>query len=1299
MRRLYKASFLIMISLLLHFSAQAHKEIAATTASRFIENKGQWPKNVFFGARLSSGMIFIERNGITFKMYDAAAINAIYNNIHLHQPGSQEVSGHSFKIHWINSELPKAEGKNKQPDFVNYFLGNDSLQWGVHAAVYSDVLLHNIYPGIDVHYYEKDGHLKYDFIVHPNANPSLIRFEHQGVNSELSMGNIELSTAIGTVIEQAPYSFQAKKTTIASHYLKNDDATFGFYLATYDKTQLLTIDPVVVFASFSGSTSDNWGFSATYDNSGKLYAGGIVFGNGYPTSMGAFQTSAQSMIDMAITKFTASGGALLYSTYIGGSDTESPHSLVVSEQNELLIFGSTSSLDFPMSANAYDNTFNGGTLVVTDNIVKYSNGSDLFVSKLGVNGDLLIGSTYIGGSKNDGLNDEFNLSGLYFNYGDIFRGEIIVDPAGNSIIATTTSSIDFPIISGFQNSYAGGNHDGVVLKLNNNLSQLLWSTYIGGTTDDAVYSVQFDNNADLYVTGSTTSANFPTTPTTLYPSAIGSCDGFIAHIGANGQTLLQSTYIGTTLFDQSYFVQVDKSNNVFVLGQSKGNYPVTPLGAYNNANSKQFVHKLNSTLSSTVFSTVIGSGSSNIDLVPSAFLVNNCEDIYISSWGGKINSREKKVPGSTINMPLTADAFQSTTDGSDFYLAVLSPNATSLKYGTYFGGATTWEHVDGGTSRFDKKGNVYQAVCGGCGGISDFPTTVGAWSKTNQSTNCNIAVIKADVSSLTAIINGTVDTLVCKNEAITFINESKGGKTFEWDFGNGTKSTERSPTYTYPDTGFYNITLVVTDPNDCPPTDTTLMHLRVIPQVEVSVMPNDTICPGGSATLTASGASAYTWTPAATLNQSTGTIVQAKPTTQTTYKVSGNSVCNKDTAEITLHLFSLNHQISTIDSICPNVATAVSAGPGSSFQWSPAEAFTSTNSANTQIIISKSDTVFVDFTSSDGCAIHDSIVVKTIAPPSITLTQDTILCLGDSVQLKQNIIGNFTYRWTPSATLVAANVKEPIAFPSQETKYTSFVSNICNAVDSSTYLVRISKVQGSVSNDTTICSSDSLQLLASGGTDYWWTPSSTLSNTNTSNPLAFPTNKTTYTVHISNAHHCVDSMAIHINTIDKPSATYPTSKVLEYGQDFQISDEQKYSTSWWPSTYLSCDDCASPLVTLPDHNITYHYTLWDTEGCYLKDSVQIFVINKIYVPNAFTPNGDNMNDVFLFKSLSVDEFELQIFNRWGELLFTSNSIDHGWDGYYKGNLAQIDVYVWKVRYSRQHQNTHHEEIGRVSLIR
>ena len=591
-----------------------------------------------------------------------------------------------------------------------------------------------------------------------HANPAAIQLRYEGADALtlLPDGRLEIRTSVGVLRELAPQAWQAdaagRRQAVPCAYML-EGRTVRFQLGKYDHQRPLTIDPTVIFSSYTGATADNWGFTATYDAQGNMYSGGIVFGAGYPTTLGAYRTTFGGVVDIGIIKYnTATTGpaARVWATYVGGSQADFPHSMVVSSQGELVLLGTTGSADYPTTTTAYDRTFNGGSPLAVFSNANLPNGSDLVVTRLNSTGSALVGSTYLGGSDNDGLLQDRTLTPLNQNYGDTFRGDIQLDANGNIYLASNTSSGNFPVANGLGRTYQGGPSDVVVCKLNATASTLLWSSYLGGAGSDAAYSLQLGATGALYVSGGTSSANFPTTPGTLLPTPQGGVDAFVARISQSGTVLEKATYLGTPLYDQGYFVQLDNSGAVYVLGQTLGTYALTP-GRYLNPGSHQFIHKLDADLSVTGFSTVFGSGRNSIDISLTAFLVDQCNRIYVSGWGGSANTNNTNGNGNTFNLPVTTNAVQSTTDGNDFYLLQLAPDATRLDYATYFGRNGGGDHVDGGTSRFDPRGIVYQAVCA-CGSASGFPMPPGAgtYSATSGSLNCNNAAFKIDFETVNA---------------------------------------------------------------------------------------------------------------------------------------------------------------------------------------------------------------------------------------------------------------------------------------------------------------------------------------------------------------------------------------------------------------------------------------------------------------------------------------------------------------------------------------------------------------------
>ncbi|UOQ72622.1 DUF7948 domain-containing protein [Hymenobacter cellulosilyticus] len=714
----------------------------------FVENKGQWPARVQYLAELPSGRLFLEKTGFTYAFVDSKALD----QHHDHGAPAAKLPAHAYSMTFVNG--------NANPDMVaatatdeqrNYFLGNDSRKWAARVRGFRQVRYQNIYPGISTELYENaDGHLEYDFQVGAKAQPSQIRLRYNGAQHlSLHEGQLRIQTSVGTVVELAPRAWQQqgeKRVPVACEYVLQNNVV-SFRLGRYNHELPLIIDPTVLFSSFTGSTADNWGFTATYDPQGNMYSGGIVFGVGFPTVLGAYDTSFNGLADIAIFKYTTTNtgsASRAYATYLGGDSTEAPHSLVVNPAGELVIMGASSSRNYPTTAGAYDRSFNGGPRVNNVNGLRYINGCDIIVSKLSADGSRLTASTFLGGAGTDGL---VPTGPLTHNYGDQFRGDVIADGSGNVYIASVTGSGDFPIAStqAMQRTYRGGSSDAVVCKLSADLSSLQWSTYLGGQGADAAYSIQVGPTRDVYVSGGTSSTDFPTTPgahQSQHPTS--DVDGFVAHLSSTGTKMEQATYLGTGLYDQAYFIQLDAVSNVYVLGQTNGVYPVTP-GLYSTLRGNHFVQKFNPTLSQSLYSTRFGGGRSTTpNLSLTAFLVDDCERIYICGWGGTVNAGFSG--GGTSELVVTPNALQSGTDGSDFYLAQFSPGMKDLDYATFFGEAGgRGEHVDGGTSRFDKRGIVYQAVCGGCTGTSGFPTLpTGSFSSTNNSRNCNNAAFKID---------------------------------------------------------------------------------------------------------------------------------------------------------------------------------------------------------------------------------------------------------------------------------------------------------------------------------------------------------------------------------------------------------------------------------------------------------------------------------------------------------------------------------------------------------------------------
>jgi gliding motility-associated-like protein len=857
----------------------------------FVENKGQWDQKVKFKGLINNGAFFLEEKGFTVLKSDdedmlkvSEAFHGHYTNTasdhsHEHERASAKpkdetltVKSHAYKVQFVNAKTPTIVGDKPLNTANNYFIGNDPSKWASDCKIFQAVTYQNLYPGVDVRYYTNSGKMKYDIIVKEDADLSSIAMKYDGVD-RLSVQNEELvvSTSVGDMKELAPYAYQivngVKKDVVCR--FKVSGKLVQFNVQNYQKNAPLIIDPFLVFSTFTGSSADNWGYTATYGPDGTFYAGGIVFGQGFPVSTGAFQTNYQGGVsesnlsgyDIGIMKFNATGTTRVYATYIGGNGNDQPHSLVVDAQGNLVIAGRTNSGNYPTTGATFGP---GGDY-------------DIVITKLNANGNALIGSRKIGGSARDGVNIRPKYEGplgvetIRRNYGDDSRSEVILDGAGNILVASNTQSANFPATAGaFQPAFSGvanNRQDGVVIKTTPDVGSILFSSFLGGGGDDAAFVLAVHpQTGNIYVGGNTTSTDLPgNTAGAVYPTfQNGATDGFVTIINPAGTAIVKTTYIGTPGNDMLYGIQFDKFGYPYVMGTtSSNNWPISN-AAYSVPGGKQFIAKLQPDLSAYVYSTVFGTSiaSSSPNISPIAFLVDRCENVYVSGWGGEINSAAGSYPNSgTTALPVTSDAYQNKTDGSDFYFFVMERNATRQLYGTYFGQSSTnggGEHVDGGTSRFDRNGVIYQAMCANCGRTATFPTTPGVWAGTNGSPSCNLAAVKmsfdlAGISnSVRASINGVSrDTSGCVPLKVDFADTVAEGKKYIWNFGDGSPSentTTPNNSHTYNNIGSYRVMLVSIDSTSCNIADTA--YTTIIVRNDVAYLGFDYSKQGGCASTT-----------------------------------------------------------------------------------------------------------------------------------------------------------------------------------------------------------------------------------------------------------------------------------------------------------------------------------------------------------------------------------------------------------------------------------------------------------------
>ncbi|MEO6818157.1 MAG: PKD domain-containing protein [Ginsengibacter sp.] len=833
---------------------------------QFIENKGQWDAKVKFMSDAGDGKFFLQDKGYTITQYRPDDVKNLMKKNHDLKNNIDKAAdlpehdtrlkSHAYSVEFLNAQTPEIVPEKTISTVNNYFIGNDPSKWAANCKIYQAVLYKNVYPGIDIRYYmDISNSLKYDMIVHPGADISKIALRYKGINAlSLKKKELVITTPLGESKELQPYTFQTinneRKEVDCQYEVKGDIVKFK--IKNYQADKILIIDPSLVFFSYSGSTSDNWGFTATYGADGSIYGGGIVFGNGFPTTPGEQSNFNGGTYDIGIIKLSANGKNKLYATYLGGSGSEQPHSLIEDSKGNLVIAGRTNSPNYPTKGK--------------DGRTYAGSGSDIIVTKLNQTGSAIIGSMQIGGSGEDGVNivdrSKNEKTSLKRNYGDDARSEVLLDGNDNIYVAGCSRSSNFPTTPGAYQRTMDGAQDAVVLKISPDCDNLIFSTLLGGDKEDAAYVLVLGQNNSIYVAGGTASPNFPaisksgvyksnySTATTQDSDA---ADGFIVEMSNDGSKVLRGTYIGTEKADQVYGIETDVSGNIYVMGISEGQ--MQPINAaYFNQGSKQFITKFDPDLNKIIYQTIFGSVNSTVpNISPTAFLVDRCENVYVSGWGGYANF--PYLRGNVLGMPVTDPQLirNHAPNPNNFYFIVIGRNAEGLLFGSYYGQRaldiynekqpTYGDHVDGGTSRFDKRGIIYQAECADCGGRSSVGIigTPGVWapmSLAQTQSKCNLGLMKIemDFSGVYSAIRSSIygqpgRTNGCVPVEVLFEDTLRLGKAYQWLFGDGSpqvRTTVPSITHIYSQIGTYKVRLITIDSSlTCHPEDTSYTTINI----------------------------------------------------------------------------------------------------------------------------------------------------------------------------------------------------------------------------------------------------------------------------------------------------------------------------------------------------------------------------------------------------------------------------------------------------------------------------------------
>ncbi len=655
----------------------------------FEANQGQTDKQVNFLARGNGYSVFLTPSEAVLTLRQTPTKPAVT------QPTTKSQKS-VLRLQLVGSNpTAQVKGLKQLPGKSNYLKGKDATKWHTNIAHYGKVQYSAVYPGIDLVYYGNQGRLEYDWIVAPGGNPQNIKFRVAGA-SRLEIdrqGNLVLHTQKGVLRQHRPIVYQeinGHKKVIAGSYVLLGKQEVGFKVATYEPSQRLVIDPVLSYSTYLGGSSGDIGRALAVDLQGNVYVAGGTGSSDFPTKNALDSTLGGG--DAFVTKFNPNASAtasLVYSTYLGGSSSDDGNGIATDLRGNVYVTGSTSSVDFPTSENAF-----------ARNLSSFSNA---FVTKLNEGGDRLLYSTYLGGSGGNGA-----------NYGNA----IAVDLRGNVYVTGETNSTNFPTKNAFDSTFKG-NLNAFVAKLNPNASgdaSLVYSTYLGGSQFDAGYGIATDLQGNAYVTGITYSSDFPLKNAfdTTFVGAVNDSEAFVTKINPNASgaaSLVYSSYLGGSGGEFGRAIAVDVRGNAYVTGRTQSNDFPTKNAFDSSLQGTQdaFITKVNPNASgeaSLVYSTYLGGISTVYSDTDEGF------GIAVDLQGNAY------VTGTTSsnNFPIK-NAFDSNLSGlNDSFVTKLNPRGNSLVYSSYLGG-NNFDNASG--IAVDLRGNAYVT---GQTLSSDFPT-------------------------------------------------------------------------------------------------------------------------------------------------------------------------------------------------------------------------------------------------------------------------------------------------------------------------------------------------------------------------------------------------------------------------------------------------------------------------------------------------------------------------------------------------------------------------------------------------
>ncbi|MCX6692990.1 MAG: PKD domain-containing protein, partial [Methanomicrobiales archaeon] len=719
---------------------------------QFIRNDGQFQDGGLYHIISDSGSVSFNRHGVAYTLI------AFQED----QPRTTRVTT-SFLNSLGNSTI---EGTDPLPGSTNFFLGNQRASWRTQVPAFRAISYKGLYPRIDLRYSGSEGSLKSEFIIAPGGEPGVIRMQYSGAKGIVIEpdGSLTIVTAVGTITELAPDAYQevgGNRIEVPVQFSKIGDSIIGFTVGPYDRAKPLVIDPVMKYALYLSGAGVADARGITTDAEGNAYVLGTTY---IPQTLQGDTSSQDPTTDIILMKINSDGTAPLFTSYLGGSGTDTGKAVVLDPDLNVYLTGTTTSTDFPVEKPLQ--RYNGG-------------GSDAFVTKIDPEGAVLIFSTYLGGSRDDEGNG------------------LALDAVRSPYVVGTTSSKNFPAVNRYNLTSLSGPQDAFITKYREDGGDLIYSDFIGGSSTEVGSGVVVDSEGYAVITGETFSPDYPTV--SAYQSRFaGVSDVFLTRLTLNGDYFTTSTLLGGAALDYATGLVMDRASNVYLTGATYSpNFPVksgvkTSLAGTYDA----FAARFDPTCTELQYSTFLGGSAGDAG-----------KSIAVDSHGNAF------VTGFTFSIDFPVfRPYQSKSGGGyyDAFIVKLSPHGSAYCYSTYLGGAgPDW----GNGIAVDPAGNAYVT---GLTGSMDFPRVNPYINRFGGGDQGGFLAVFSDdyIPGPEIPIPGFSGVPRYGDAPLTvqFSNKTLGYPLFwNWSFGDGTYSNAINPDHTYQSADLYTVSLTVTN--------------------------------------------------------------------------------------------------------------------------------------------------------------------------------------------------------------------------------------------------------------------------------------------------------------------------------------------------------------------------------------------------------------------------------------------------------------------------------------------------------